>query len=376
MALQTPHSGYHWDGSDRPFFEGWYTRLTLPDLAQSFAFMYSIQNPAGGTRASGGCAQILGPDDTYVCRTFPNTAGFWAWHDCVGVGHWRSPVDSLRPVWLAPQRFATTVAEGYQLTATQHQGQLYDPASGRWTRWCYRLRPVYGWGTPTRPQQSTAGWFSRFQLFEPGWQVLMAHGVATGWIEWHGQRYEFTDAPVYAEKNWGGAFPEQWFWMQCNSFIDQPALTLTAVGSYRRIFTWQETVGMIGLHYQGRFYEFTPWTAKISWAVHPWGRWWIGAETDRYNVALTGWCERSPAQVRVPGQAGMKFNCRDTANGNLTLQLWDIQTNSSQPPILTAHSNLAALEVGGKSWTTPWATANYSPASQPDFSTLSKAKAR
>jgi len=23
-------------------------------------------------------------------------------------------------------------------------------------------------------------------IFEPGWQILMAHGLATGWIEWNG----------------------------------------------------------------------------------------------------------------------------------------------------------------------------------------------
>ena len=31
-------------------------------------------------------------------------------------------------------------------------------------------------------------------------------------------RYEFQDAPSYAEKNWGGGFPSKWHWVQCNSF--------------------------------------------------------------------------------------------------------------------------------------------------------------
>ncbi len=35
--LQTPHSGYHWDGSSRRFFEGWYYRVTLPAERQTFA---------------------------------------------------------------------------------------------------------------------------------------------------------------------------------------------------------------------------------------------------------------------------------------------------------------------------------------------------
>ena len=88
LPLETPHSGYHWDGSDRRFFEGWYFRVTLPAYRQTFAFMYSIDDPLGGTANAGGCAQILGPDDSYFCRTFPDVAGFWATPRQLGLGHW------------------------------------------------------------------------------------------------------------------------------------------------------------------------------------------------------------------------------------------------------------------------------------------------
>jgi len=46
----------------------------------------------------------------------------------------------------------------------------------------------------------------------------MAEGAATGWLQWGDQRYEFSDAPAYAEKNWGGGFPSKWIWVQCNTF--------------------------------------------------------------------------------------------------------------------------------------------------------------
>ena len=64
----------------------------------------------------------------------------------------------------------------------------------------------------------------------------MAHGLASGWIEWGGQRYEFKDAPSYAEKNWGGGFPKKWFWVQCNSWDDADCdAALTAVGALLRM---------------------------------------------------------------------------------------------------------------------------------------------
>ena len=64
-------------------------------------------------------------------------------------------------------------------------------------------------------------------------QVLMAHGLATGWVDWGGRRYEFERAPAYAEKNWGGGFPRKWFWVQCNTFEGAPGTSVTAVGVHR-----------------------------------------------------------------------------------------------------------------------------------------------
>ena len=60
----------------------------------------------------------------------------------------------------------------------------------------------------------------------------MALGRASGWMEWGGTRYDFQDAPAYAEKNWGGGFPKKWFWIQCDRFDtpDDQHVTLTSVG--------------------------------------------------------------------------------------------------------------------------------------------------
>lgn len=63
-------------------------------------------------------------------------------------------------------------------------------------------------------------------------QIMMARGLASGWVEWDGQRTEFAQAPAYWEKNWGGGFPDKWFWVQCNSWDDaQCDAALTAVGA-------------------------------------------------------------------------------------------------------------------------------------------------
>ena len=350
--LQTPHSGYHWgyhwqtaprDRYSR-FFEGWYYRVTLPAERQTFAFMYSIEDPQGQRPHSGGAAQILGPDDRYLCRSFPDVRSFWAWSEALGLGHARPATSGL----LTAEMFEQQVQEGYQATATWHQGKLRDPGTGQSAHWQYQIRPIYGWGNPNKPQQSTAGWLSQFQIFEPGWQILMAHGLASGWIDWNGQRYEFTDAPAYGEKNWGGAFPQKWFWINCNCF-DQPDLALTAGGGKRSLLGWMEVVAMVGLHWQGEFYEFVPWNSQVSWQISPWGSWQVWAKTADYAVELSASTDLPGTPLRAPTQQGLIFCCRDTMLGQLTLRLW-----RRGQLILETKSDLCGLETGGGPWEQVW----------------------
>ncbi|MFZ4676855.1 MAG: tocopherol cyclase family protein [Nodosilinea sp.] len=350
--LQTPHSGYHWDGQAGRFFEGWYFRLTLPAARQTFAFMYSIEDPAGGRPHSGGTAQILGPDDRYFCRTCPDVSQFWAWPDGLGLGHWRGKAQTS-PRLLSPSDFKDDVSEGYQVTATWHQGYFKDPTGGR-VAWQYHIDPVYGWGSAGQPQQSTAGLLSSLQIFEPGWQILMAHGHATGWVEWQGDRYEFAKAPAYSEKNWGRSFPQKWFWLHCNAFDGVPDLALTAGGGRRQVLGWMESVAMVGVHYAGTFYEFVPWNARVSWRVEPWGDWQMRGDRPDYRVEVTGTTAHPGTLVRVPTQDGMAFRCRDTAQGDLSLKLWQRRGHDLEL-VVAATSSQAGLEVGGDPWESTWA---------------------
>lgn len=356
QSTQTPHSGYHWDGSSRRFFEGWYYRVTLPQNSTTFAFMYSIEDPIGGKMHSGGAAQILGPLDEYLWRTFPDVKRFWASQSDLQFGHWGSTDLSIQPILLLPLEFDRHIQQGYQATSTWNQGIIRDPSSARYCRWQYEIKPVYGWGDPGKPQQSTAGWLSSLQIFEPGWQILMAHGLASGWIDWNGKRYEFTDAPAYGEKNWGGAFPKKWFWLNCNSFDDQPDLALTAGGGRRGVLWWMESVAMIGLHYRGKFYEFVPWNSQVEWNIQPWGRWQMQARNSEFEIFLIGTTDLPGTPLRAPTQDGLIFCCKDTMLGQVSLEL---RRRAGSKLILEAKSSVCGLEVGGSPWDEAWVTMNF-----------------
>ncbi|MGK7943689.1 MAG: tocopherol cyclase family protein [Microcystaceae cyanobacterium] len=350
--LQTPHSGYHWDGNSKHFFEGWYFRVTLPEIKETFAFMYSIEDPIGGQFKSGGCAQILAPEDQYYWRTFPNVHKFWATSSDLGLGHWGKINNKLNlsPQLLSVEDFDQYIEEGYQVTTTLHQGCLQSPNHNEPCRWLYYTKPLYGWGSPKNQQQSTAGWLSFLPIFEPGWQILMAHGLATGWIELSGKKYEFQDAPAYSEKNWGRSFPQKWFWLNCNSFSNEKDLALTAGGGKRQVLGLFEDVAMIGIHYQGQFYEFVPWNSQVSWQIEPWGKWQMQAVNDKFEVQLTGITDLRGTPLRAPTEKGLVFCCRDTMKGNLNL---DLRTRQGES-IVTAQSSVCGLEIGGDPWSKTW----------------------
>ncbi|MEG3438320.1 tocopherol cyclase family protein [Pannus brasiliensis CCIBt3594] len=331
------------------FFEGWYFRVALPELGDGFAFMYSIQDPKGDRVNSGGAVQILAPGDRYLCRTFPDTRKFWATRYELGLGHWRRTGVKGRPRYLDPEEFENSIEEGYQATLTYHRGRVHDPVTGNICQWSYSVEPIYTWGSPRRPPKATAGLLSYLPIADPGWQILLASAVATGYIDWMGDRYEFHRVPFYSEKNWGYSFPDRWFWINGNAFPDHPDLTITAVGSTRKLFGFTEEVGIIGIHYLDRFYEFVPWNSRVCWRVDTWGSWEMSAENEGYRVYLVGKTEHPPASVRVPTENGLTFRCLDTLRGDLYLKLEDYCGGL----VLEGRTSLAGLEIGGI-WPDRW----------------------
>ncbi|KAG9147952.1 hypothetical protein Leryth_003541 [Lithospermum erythrorhizon] len=271
----------------------------------------------------------------------------------------------MRNHWLS-REFNQRVLEGFQVTPLWNQGFIRDDGRTNYAdcvktaRWEYSTRPVYGWGSVKSKQKSTAGWLAAFPVFEPHWQVCMAGGLSTGWIEWDGKRYEFQNAPSYSEKNWGDAFPKKWFWVQCNVFEGAGGeVALTAAGGLRELPGLSETyenAALIGVHYDGVFYEFVPWNGVVNWEIAQWGSWSMSAENETHKVELEATTSDPGTTLRAPtSEAGLAPACRDTCYGNLSLRVWERRSDGSNGKVvLDVTSNMAALEVGGGPWFNTW----------------------
>jgi len=331
ISRSVPHDGYHYDGRfglhGTRFFEGWYYRVTIPDINQSFAFMYAIDDPQGHTKFSGGSVQVLGIDDQHIWRSLPSSQDFFARRDRLELNHWNAR------------------GEGYAASQYYNRGKIANPTSKACT-WDFQIKPINTWGNS---QQPTMGLLSYLPIFEPGWQILMAHGLGQGFVDWDHRIYEFQNAPVYIEKNWGGAFPSKWFWLQCNTFTNLPGLTLTAAGGVRKFLGYPTDVAMIGIHYQDQFYEFMPGNSDIYCDVQPWGSWRMQASNlNGETVEIIGSTMDTGTWIMAPTELGLKFCCRDTTKGQIKVNL------SSDRGVIMAESTQGALEIGGQGWEQAW----------------------
>ncbi|CAH9074244.1 unnamed protein product [Cuscuta europaea] len=380
--LRTPHSGYHFDGTRRQFFEGWFFKVAIPECRQSFCFMYSLENPAFtkplsvleelqyGHRFTGIGAQILGADDKYICQYTPGSTNFWADRHELVLGNTFVAQAASKPPnkEVSPQEFNCRVLEGFQVSPLWHQGSIRDDGrtdyveTVKTARWEYSTRPIYGWGNLGSKQKSTAGWLAAFPVFEPHWQICMAAGRSTGWIEWDGQRYEFQNAPSYSEKNWGDGFPKKWFWAQCNAFEGTDGeVSLTLGGGLRKIpgpgsSSTYENAALIAVHYGGVFYEFVPWNGSVTWEISPWGHWYLTAENETHMVEVEARTSDPGTPLRAPTlEMGLAPVCRDSCFADLRLQLSERRYDGTKGQgILDITSRMAGVEVGGGPWFSTW----------------------
>ncbi|CAK9883268.1 unnamed protein product [Sphagnum jensenii] len=373
---RSPHSGYHFDGSSREFFEGWYFKVSIPEVKQSFAWMYVSENAGtagssereGGARGPSSAAQIMGANDEYLFQDQPSVKSFWGHRHELALGNtFRAKSGALPPVSeTSPTEFWELVEEGYQATPTLHQGILFDNGGTDFAKtvqhakWEYTTVPVYGWGDKGGTQKATAGWLAALPVFEPHWQICMAAGLSTGWIEWGDQRFEFKDAPSYCEKNWGGSFPKKWFWVQCNVFEGTfKDVALTAGGGRRGLPFFKNTfedVALVCVHFEGKFYEFVPWKGSVDWEMAPWGSWKMSASTKTHEVKLEATSSEPGCTLRAPAaNVGMVPLCKDTFFGKLRLRMWERTEKGDQGRmILDTTSDMCALEIGGSPWESMW----------------------
>jgi tocopherol cyclase len=62
-------------------------QVTIPENGQSFALIYSIEDPGDPRSPVGGMGvQVMGPDDGYICQHSTDVSSFWASRNALELG--------------------------------------------------------------------------------------------------------------------------------------------------------------------------------------------------------------------------------------------------------------------------------------------------
>ena len=110
-------------------------------------------------------------------------------------------------------------------------------------------------------------------------------GKASGVVSCGDQRWTFTDATLYCERNWGSGFPLRWWWGQAHDF-DGDDVCVAFSGGLLELGPLQREVTGVVVRLRDRVLRITP-PAMVSGMCDR-DRWRIDARTARYRVELDG----------------------------------------------------------------------------------------
>lgn len=218
---QRLHHAYRGSGADLPFgdprrahpgvaMEGYFWRISDAERRRAFIALAGVNTGPDGPWATLGVASTAGH------HTMIATPGSWADPHRLGVRAGRAAAGTTG----APHAEAEASFEGdeHRLAvelspACRVDVTISDPLL--WPRRRFGGSSVFG----------TVPHLNQY------WHPWLLGGRATGTVTLDGQQWEFDDAQVYAEKNWGReGFPESWWWGQAQGFDDRNVCAAFAGG--------------------------------------------------------------------------------------------------------------------------------------------------
>lgn len=129
------------------------------------------------------------------------------------------------------------------------------------------------------------GVFSSVPFLNQYWHPYRLGGKASGTATCGDERWTFTDANLYCERNWGAGFPLRWWWGQAHDFGGDDVSVAFSGGLLELGPLHREVTGVV-VRLQDRLLRITP-PALVS-STCDGQRWLIDARTARYRVQLDG----------------------------------------------------------------------------------------
>lgn len=189
------------------------------------------------------------------------------------------------------------------------------------------------------------GMFSSVPFLNQYWHPYCLGGRVSGSVQGAGVDWQFDDARLYCERNWGAGFPQRWWWGEAHDFDQGDACVAFSGGLLELGPIHREVTGVI-VRLGSRVLRITPPAPVSSRFDRDDWHWQISARTARFVVELDGsGAGRAPHVLPVPVPAERRNIDTDyeflAGTLRCTVREWG-------RVIFDGTSHLAALEVGDR----------------------------
>ena len=322
LAARSPEDHFNylvWDQKDHPWFEWWYTKVTVPETNESFFVTLGMVNPEKNSGRTGKAIVSIGDFKSNVIETeYLDLSSFSAKKDTLDV------------------RVGSTSFSGNHFSGRVHESSFDFTIQNKWSF------NAMGWAMFI-PNLTNIAWFP-----------AQADAVCTGKFETLDPQHqkktvEFNRAPCYQDRNWGESFPRWWAWIVSNHFNEDQDATLAVGGGVPKILGHELYEGVsIGFRYHKKNYTFRPNDlAKVSTEIC-FGKWKVQAEDPYHRIEINAYAPPE-AFMDLPflTPQGFMFHDLETLNGHLEVRLFERATpNEEYKQVVQLTSDLAGIEFG------------------------------
>ncbi len=315
---------YRASGADLPFgrpelahgvsMEGYFWRITDPATGRVVIALIGVQTDHTGRWALAG----LGASD-----------GFWR--------------HAIIPTAEARRRGLGALASGPEASFFGTDERVIVDL-GDDARLDVRLDGLMPW--PSRRPFGGSSWFQMIPGLNQYWHPWLLGGRASGTAVVGDSRWDFADAQIYGEKNWGRAgFPDSWWWGQAQGFADADACVAFAGGEVSAGPLRTEVTGLVVRLPDGTVLRLgNPVTSPVRADVGD-EHWRLEGRSRGWEVSVDAHAPLSAAHVLpVPlvGERRAVPGAIEHLSGRL-----HVQVSHRGRQVWAGESTLAGLEHGG-----------------------------
>lgn len=190
------------------------------------------------------------------------------------------------------------------------------------------------------------GVFSSVPFLNQYWHPYCLGGRASGTVRGAGVDWQFDDARLYCERNWGAGFPQRWWWGEAHDFGDDDDVCVAFSGGLLELGPLSREVTAVVVRLGSRVLRITP----PALVTHSFDRdswhWQITARTLQFVVELDGRGISGPPHV-LPVPIPSERRNVDTDYEYLAGTL-HCRVREWGRVIFEGTSELAGLEVGSR----------------------------